>query len=199
VVGALATLALMLSALLSGCSSSESSAPKADPSLGDQVGGAHRPPASKVVLGSVAGTVHQPGKRVFKKHKRAVLRQIGATVDTWIDGGFVGVDYPRDSFGQAFTAFTPPARQDAQRQKDLMTNWKLRDRISGVVVKQRQVTVDVLAPKGRPAGATARVKLVFGTTGQAHRRVVVSGRLFLTPHGRKWQVFGYDVSQGSAR
>ena len=64
-------------------------------------------------------------------------------------------------------------------------------------VKKRKVTVDVLAPHGRPAGATARVALVFTTTGDTKQRVTVHGRLFLSPddHG-SWQVFGYDVAKG---
>jgi hypothetical protein len=78
-----------------------------------------------------------------------------------------------------------------------MTNWSLRHRISGVQVAKRTITVDVLAPHGRPAGATARVVLVFTTTGHTSQRVVVRGRLFLSPdpHGT-WRVFGYDVTKG---
>jgi hypothetical protein len=194
--GALTTL-VVLALALGGCSSSGSSQPKAGPS-GDQVGGA-QPVASTVVLGRVAGNIHQPGKHVFKQHRKAVLRDVGAAVDSWIDGGFVGVDYPRAGFAQAFAAFTAPARKDAERQQALMTNWTLRQKIDGVVVKKRKVVVDVLAPKGRPAGATARVDLVFSTTGDTQRRVEVSGRLFLTPDGKRWRIFGYDVARGGAR
>jgi hypothetical protein len=79
-----------------------------------------------------------------------------------------------------------------------MTNWDLRKQIDGVSVKQRKVTIDVLAPRGRPAGATARVELLFKTTGDTTQRVAVHGRLFLSPaaHG-KWRIFGYDVSKGA--
>jgi hypothetical protein len=154
--------------------------------------------ASKVVLGRVAGNLHQPNKRIFNKHRKRVLARVGRAVDSWIDGGFVGVGYPRSSFPTAFAAFTRPAKHDARRQIRLMTNWKLRKKIDGVEVKKRKVTVDVLAPRGRPAGATARVNLVFTTTGKAHRRVDVTGRLFLSPgdHG-SWKVFGYDVARGA--
>jgi hypothetical protein len=154
--------------------------------------------AATVSLGRVAGNVHQPGKRVFKKHRAAVVRGVGKAVDGWLEGGFVGVDYPRSSFGSAFADFTKPAAKDARRQQSLMTNWPLRAKISGVAVKKQSVKVDVLAPRGRPAGATARVTLVFTTTGDVHKRVSVHGRLFLTPgaHGR-WEIFGYDVSKGA--
>ena len=156
--------------------------------------------ASKVVLGQVAGNLHQPNRKVFKKHRKHTLKQIGQAVDTWIDGGFVGVDYPRASFGAAFQAFTKPAARDARKQQRLMTNWALRQKIDGVDVKKRTITVDVLAPHGRPAGATARIALVFTTTGHTTKRVAVHGRLFLGPddHGT-WRIFGYDVAKGGTR
>jgi hypothetical protein len=152
-----------------------------------------------VTLGRVAGNLHQPNKRIFGQHRKQMLKGVGKAVDSWIDGGFVGVDYPRDSFGSAFASFTKPAARDAQHQQRLMTNWDLRKQIDGVVVKKRKVTVDALAPHGRPAGATARVALVFTTTGDVTKRVTVHGRLFLTPgdHGT-WQIFGYDVAKGGS-
>jgi len=47
--------------------------------------------ATRLVLGRVAGDLHQPNKRIFKKHRKQVLERVGRAVDTWIDGGFVGV------------------------------------------------------------------------------------------------------------
>lgn len=189
-----ALVALALAA--GGCSSSDSSSPDAGPTTDAATVGAGSV-ASTLVLGRVAGNLHQPNKRVFNKHRRETLAKVGQAVDTWIDGGFVGVSYPRDDFGSAFQAFTKPAKHDAKQQKKLMTNWQLRKKIDGVDVKKRKVTVDVLAPHGRPAGATARVALVFTTTGDTKQRVTVHGRLFLSPddHG-SWQVFGYDVAKG---
>jgi hypothetical protein len=181
-----------------GCSSSsDSSSPGAAPTSGGSDAGGAQPVASTLVLGRVAGTVHQPNKRIFKKHRKQTLVKIGRAVDTWIDGGFVGVDYPRSDFSSAFQAFTTPAQHDAKRQRALLTNWKLRTKIDGVTVEKRHVTVDVLAPHGHPAGATARVQLVFRTTGDTRKLVVVHGRLFLNPtdHGT-WQIFGYDVARG---
>ena len=195
--GAAAAVLVVLALAAGGCSSSESSGPHAGPtSGGSDVGGAQQV-ASTLVLGQVAGTVHQPNKRIFKKHRKQVLERVGRAVDTWIDGGFVGVSYPRSDFKSAFAAFTKPAKHDARQQMKLMTNWKLRKKIDGVDVKKRKVAVDVLAPHGRPAGATARVDLVFTTTGHTRQKVTVTGRLFLGPddHG-SWRVFGYDVSNG---
>jgi hypothetical protein len=198
-IAAAALVALALAA--GGCSSSsDSSSPDAGPTTGGSDAGGPRPVASKVVLGRVAGNLHQPNKRIFKKHRKHTLEKVGRAVDTWIDGGFVAVRYPRIDLGSAFRAFTAPATHDAKKQRALMTNWDLRKRIDGVEVKKRHVTVDVFAPHGRPAGATARVALVFRTTGDVTKRVAVHGRLFLNPddHG-SWRIFGYDVARGGKR
>ncbi len=185
-----------LALTVSGCGG-DSSSPSAGPtSPGSAIGPA--PLGSKVVLGKVAGTIKKKNWKAFMKdHRKPMLQQVGEAVDSWIDGGFVGVDYPRDSFDSAFRSFTPPAKRDAERQQRLMTNWDLRKKIDGVDVTRRTVTVDVLAPRGRPAGATAHVDLVFTTGGDTTDRVTVRGRLFLSPGHGRWRIFGYDVSRGA--
>lgn len=194
----LAAIALSaLSMTLAGCGGGSSS-PSSGPSGSSDTGGA-QPVASTVDLGVVAGNVQPANRKVFKKHRKQVLTDVGKAVDTWIDGGFVGVDYPTTDFPDAFTDFTKPAAADAERQLSLMTNSDLGKDIDGLTVDKRTVTVDVLAPHGRPAGATARVTLVFTTTGDAdvQKRVAVHGRLFLAPDSQgTWQVFGYDVAKG---
>ena len=193
-----ATLLVALALVAGGCSSSDSSSPAAAPGPSNTGADATQPVASKVLLRKVAGTIKKKNWKTFMtEHRKMMLAQVGQAVDSWIDGGYVGVDYPRDSFGSAFDAFTEPARRDADRQKQLMTNWDLRKEIDGVEVKKRTVTVDVMAPRGRPAGATARVDLVFTTTGDKQERVTVRGRLFLSPGHGKWRIFGYDVSKGA--
>jgi hypothetical protein len=189
---------VVLALAAGGCSSSDSSSPESGPSRTESGGGDAQPVASQVRLGKVAGTIKKKSWKTFMKdHRKTMLKQVGEAVDAWIDGGYVGVDYPRDSFDSAFDSFTGAARDDAQRQKRLMTNWKLRQKIDGVEVRKRKVTVDVLAPRGRPAGATARVDLVFVTSGDTQQRVTVRGRLLLSPAHGKWQIFGYDVSRGA--
>jgi hypothetical protein len=184
-----------LTLTVGGCGGDDSSSPGTAPSTSSSAGvGAG--PATKVLLGKVAGTIKKKNWKTFMDdHRKTMLKQVGEAVDTWIDGGFVGVDYPRDDFASAFDAFTDPAKRDAGRQQKLMTNWDLRQKIDGVEVKKRTVTVDVMAPKGRPAGATARVDLVFTTSGDTQERVTVRGRLFLTPGHGRWRIFGYDVSR----
>lgn len=194
----MATLLVTIALAVGGCSSSDSSGPAAETGPSNTGTGAAQPVASKVLLGKVAGTIKKKNWKTFMAdHRKVMLAQVGQAVDSWIDGGYVGVDYPRDSFGSAFDAFTKPAKRDADRQKQLMTNWDLRKKIDGVEVKKRTVTVDVMAPRGRPAGVTARVDLVFTTTGDTQERVTVRGRLFLSPGHGKWRIFGYDVSRGA--
>ena len=63
---------------------------------------------------------------------------------------------------------------------------------------QRKVSLDVLAPEGKPAGVTARVVLRFATSGQSQKTVTVTGRLFLTrTTGGAWRIFGFDVAKGA--
>jgi len=195
--GAVAAALTALTLVAGGCSGSDSSAPSTAPSSADTTA-TTQPVVAHVALGKVAGTIKKKNRKTFMDdHRKTMLKQVGEAVASWVDGGFVGVDYPRDSFDSAFSSFTGQAKRDATRQKRLMTNWGLRHKIDGVEAQKYTVTVDVMAPRGRPAGATARVRLVFTTTGDTQERVVVRGRLLLTPAHGKWRIFGYDVSKGA--
>jgi hypothetical protein len=189
-----AALLTVVGLAVAGCSGSDSSAPAAGGSAPPAV----RTVATKVTIGSVAGNVRRPFRKTFAQHRPHLEKQVGAAVDSWLDGGFVGVDYPRGSFPTAFAAFSSSAKHDARRQQKLLTNWTWRRDIDGVTTKHRTVVLDVLAPRGRPAGVTARVRLVFTTSGDVRKRVTVSGRLFLAQdrHG-DWRIFGYDVAKGA--
>jgi hypothetical protein len=194
---AAAALLTTVGLAVAGCGGGDSSAPAAGaPSTAAQAPQASQV-ASKVTIGTVAGTVRRPYRKTFVKHRPHLRQQVGAAVDSWLDGAFVGVDYPRDSFPAAFASFTSAAEHEARRQQRLMTNWKYRHDIDGVTTRHRSVTLDVLAPRGRPAGVTARVHLVFTTSGDVKKRVSVTGRLFLAkgPQGG-WRIFGYDVAKG---
>jgi hypothetical protein len=189
----LAAVALGVTGALSGCSSSSSSSPQASPSSS----GGPALMATTVTLGKVAGTTQKHDRTRFRAYRGHLVKQVGRTVDTWLDNAFVGVSYPRSSFKSAFEDFTRHAAQDATRQKKLMTLWSLRKRIDGVTTTRRKVTLDVLAPRGVVAGVTARVALAFRTLGHASKKVTVHGRLFLTKApGGHWRIFGFDVSQG---
>jgi hypothetical protein len=125
-----------------------------------------------------------------------VVDGVAAVVDGWIDAAYVGGDYPREDFSDAFPGFTAGAAAEATEDDRLMSNADLGPRIDGVTARARRVRVDVLAVHGRPAGATARLRLVFDTSGDAEKRVTVTGRLRLTRTDAGWQVFAYDVAKG---
>lgn len=137
-----------------------------------------------------------PGKLGRDVRKR-VTTQVGEVVDRWFDAAFIGGDYPRRDFRDAFLGFTAGAAAQARRDKALMTNAPLGRRVDDVRATQRRVWVDVLPAGGRAAAATARFRLGFTTSGDVHRDVVVRGRLMLTPGPHGWKVFGYDVAKGS--
>ncbi len=179
---------------LSGCGGSDSSTPSAAPTTGSS-----SPEVATVVsIDKVAGTGKASYHQTFHAHAKALSHDVGHAVDAWFDGGFLAVGYPTSDYPDAFTTFTAQAKQDAMGQKALMTTGPLGDRIDGVTTLKRSVSLDVLAPRGRPAGVTARFVLRFATTGQVTKKVTVTGRLFLTQvAGGAWRIFGYDVAKGA--
>jgi hypothetical protein len=189
-------LAAAAALVVGGCGGGESSTPAAAPTA--SASGANPPMATVVTIGKVAGTVHKPNRQRFQQRAAHLRADVGKAVDAWFDGGFVGVAYPTTRFPEAFTTFTAQAKADATKQAALMTTGKLGARIDGVTTLRRSVALDVLAPRGKAAGVTARFFLRFRTTGDVTRQVTVSGRLFLTRSaGGAWQIFGYDVAKGS--
>ena len=140
-------------------------------------------------MGKVTGQLPQ--------EKRSKVRdQVAHAVDAWFDAAYVGGDYPRNDFADAWPGFTTGAQSEAQGDKALMSNQDIGADIAGVEATARKVTVDVLAVKGKPSGATARFVLKFRTDGDVQRKVEVRGRLFLTPEADGWHIFGYDVTKG---
>ncbi len=79
-----------------------------------------------------------------------------------------------------------------------MSNAEIGDRLDAVVATTRRVRIDVLAPRGRAVGVTARFVLGLDLTGEIERADRVSGRLLLGPKDGEWRVFGYDVNRGRA-
>ena len=137
-------------------------------------------------VGVVTGKL-QPVRR------KALAHRVGEIVDAWFDAAYLGGDYPRTGFADAFPGFTRDAAALARRDRDLLTNARIGQRIDGVVPLRKSVKVDLLSPGRRPAGATARFRLEFLTTGGLERRVVVNGRLMLARVHGAWKVFAYDV------
>ena len=100
-------------------------------------------------------------------------------------------------YAAAFPGFTPGARRMAMQDVEVAADggyaWADEVEPLGAVA-----FLSVVAPEGRPVGATARVLLRLAVSeGERDRVVAVRGRLLLTPEQDRLQIFGYDLSVGS--
>lgn len=138
--------------------------------------------------GEVAGALG--GKRTD-----AAVAAVGEVVDGWIDAAWAGGEWPREISG-AYADFTARARDKAAKDSAVTSAARFSERVESVEVTKRVVRVDMAAPKGNVAGATARVVLDLATSGDVERKVQVRGRLFLAPAGGGWKIFGYDLTLG---
>lgn len=191
-------VALALAAtLLAACSGDDDAAPGPDPAASSATAsgspGAPAPMATKATIRTVTGNLSPSG--------RAQLRdKVGAAVDRWFEAAYLGGDYPRTDFGDAFDAFSAGARERAEQDRKLMSNAAVGQTTYAVRPLARRVKIDALAPGGRPAGVTVQFRLGLlreGETGNEVRERV-SGTLFLTFRaGDGWRVFGYDVQRGA--
>lgn len=147
---------------------------------------------TRVEVGEVAG-------KLGKGPARKIAADVAGVVDRWLNAAYVGGDYPRTKFGDAFPGFTKDAATLAGRQRGLMSNQAVGDRVDSVTATRRVVRVDLLAPKGKAAGATAHVNLIIKLTGKVKRTDQIRGRLVLTKSHDKWRVFGFDIERGEVK
>lgn len=152
-------------------------------------GGASFAIETRTTLGKVVG-------RLEKQDRQRLPDAITEVVQRWFNAAYVGGDYPRSDFSDAYPGFTPGARDEARRDRVLMTNKGIGSRIEDVTPTHSRIWVDVLAVGKRPAGVTARFLLKFRTEGELTRRIRVKGRLLLTKQESGWRIFGYDVAKG---
>ncbi len=184
----LAALALALVLGLAGCSGGDDGEPPPDNSDEGTATTTTGIP-TRVEVGEVAG-------RLGRKPARRVAQKVAAVVDGWLDAAYVGGDYPRSDFSDAFAVFTKDAAALAKRDRRLLSNAEVGDRVDVVTAKTRKLRIDVLAHKGTAAGVTGRFVLVLDLDGRRTDRI--AGSLYLTNTGGKWKVFGYDVKRGRA-
>lgn len=144
---------------------------------------------TRTTLGKVAG-------RLSGQQRKRLPETITGVVQRWFNQAYVGGDYPRSDFGDAYPGFTPGARDEARRDKALMTNQAIGPRIDDVTPTLSRIWVDAVAVGRRPAGVTARFLLKFRTEGDLSRRVRVKGRLMMTRQESGWRIFAYDVAKG---
>ena len=182
----------MVTLAAGGCSSDEPAAKRGAPSATPSAGAPHEV-ATKARFGAVTGKL--PRQR--RERLKPAVEQV---VDRWIDAAYVGGDYPRASFPKtSWPGFTSDARARAAHDRRLTSNAAIGADIDGVDVTRRNVTLDVLAARHRPVGVTARVLLVFRTTGSKELVVRVAGRLFLSHYSKGWRVFGYDLARDARK
>jgi len=186
-LAALIAIAVTCVAIVGGCSAGDKEPSSEKPSAS---GTPEAPPekpsvTTQVVVGRVTGNLRDNQKAALKDDVKKI-------VDGFFEGAYLG-DFPRASYDKAYDAFTDGARQDAKRDKDLLSNAAISDRIESATGAKRQVSLDVLAVKGVPQGVTARFTLDFDTAGALEQRNRVKGFLLLDHEGGKWQIFGYDV------
>lgn len=188
-VAAALTLALGLG--VGACNSDDDPGePSAEAPSGTPSEPAERTVATTVSFGEVTG-------RMDRATRQQLAQRVQAVVDGWTQAAYLGGDYPRRAFADAWPGFTRGAQEQARHDRDLMSNQDIGDRIDGVTPRRSVLVLDVLAVKGHPVGVTARVRLGFRTTGDLERTVRVTGRLFLTRTDGQWKVFGYDVTKGA--
>lgn len=178
-----AALALVLA--VAGCSGDDE-----DPA--DGPAGSGGPTTAEIATDAELGSVKG---RLSDAAAADVLAEVTEVVDSWLDGAYAG-DYPRSDFDAAFAGFTSDARALALKQPEIMSNADIGADLDGVEVDQRLIRVDVLAPKGKVAGATVRFRLGIAMTGGVDRTDQIAGRLMLTPVKGDWKVFGFDVRRG---
>jgi hypothetical protein len=100
----------------------------------------------------------------------------------------------QDSFPGFTRGAQALARKDVETTSDAAFSGAEEVRSRGAVA-----FLSVVAPEGRPVGATARVFLDLAVTDGARDRLLeLRGRLLLTPAGDGWQIFGYDLSLGAS-
>lgn len=184
-VAALIAIAVTCVAIVGGCSQDASRTTDDPPSATESKTPEKPPVTTQVTVGRVAGKLGDAQKQALKDEVKEI-------VDAFFEGAYLG-EFPRTSFGKAYGAFTDGAREDAQRDSDLLSNARISDRIESATGAKRQVSLDVLAVDGRAEGVTARFTLDFDTAGDLEQRERVKGFLLLDNDGGTWQVFGYDV------
>jgi hypothetical protein len=150
-------------------------------------------PPARVRVTRVSGKLKEKDRAVLADNVRKV-------VTAYFDDAFLGGNYPRESFGDAFATFSAGAARQADGDRDLLTNRVLGSTTESVRVRRRTAYLSVLAPYKVAAGVTARVHLRFlADRGERPtKRVDVTGRLMLTrKKSGGWQIFGYDLSKNA--
>ena len=182
-------VSLLLLAGAVGCDSGDD--------VGDKGSGSPSSHATDAPDVATVTTLQKVGKQLDAVHRARVKAGATAVIDPWFDGAFLG-DFPRASWGRAFSGFTKGAAADAQqRDLDLLTNAAIADQIDSASATRRRVRLNVFSFQGHPRGITAHFVLDFSTKGDLKEAMQVRGDLYLAKVKGEWKIFGYDVDQAA--
>lgn len=182
-------IVLLLATLATGCTGDESADRPDSPAAPQSTdSGRTFQIETRTTMGKTVG-------RLSRDDRRRLQKTVTGVVQRWFNAAYVGGDYPRSNFRDAFPGFTPGARERARRDLVLLTNKGIGRRIDEVTPTRSRLHLDVLSVRRRAVGVTARFQLAFRTEGDLARRVRVEGRLMLTRQASGWRVFGYDVTK----
>lgn len=135
--------------------------------------------------------------RLPRKDRARVEQAISDRAVRFLNAAYLAGDYPRADFRDAYPGFTGGAAKLARKDRALLTNQPIGERIDAVTPTAIKVKVDLLAVSTRAVASTAHVELAFRTAGKVQKRVRVQGRLLLTKKDGRWKIFGYDLSKGA--
>lgn len=191
-LAALVAIAVTCVAIVGGCSGDDPRrSTDHEPSASDTESPEKPPVTTQVVVGRVAGNLGEARKQALKEEVKVI-------VDAFFEGAYLG-EFPRSSYDTAYAAFTRGAREDAGRDRVLMSNAPIAGRIDSATGVKRKVALDVMSVRGVPQGVTARFTLDFETAGDLEQRERVKGYLLLDRESGQWKVFGYDVIRSVIR
>lgn len=139
--------------------------------------------------------------RMKAKDRDVLERKVGSVVSAYFDDAFLGGEYPRSTFDDAFGTFSRGAASQAAKQRELLTNQELGPTTVSVTPRRQSAYLSVLAPHKVAAGVTARVDLRYlvDRADEPDMSVTVKGRLMLTREkSGGWQIFGYDLTRSAS-
>lgn len=175
---------LVLGTAISGCSSDAS--PEEERSSGSETGRPTRPLRMTTTVTRVLGELSE-------KQRSRLAAEAREVITGYLEAAYLH-QRPSSGYRGSFPGFTRGARALALRDTGVVSDRSFAD-AEEVRPRGGVAYVSVVAPDGRPVGATARVSVDLAVADSRRtRRFTVSGRLLLTPRTDRWRIFGYDLS-----
>jgi len=182
---ALAVVASMALVVSLGSCSGGSGSDEDEPSRAGSSEGGSPGIRTTATIGKVTG-------KLDRRQRTPLRKKVTATFDSWVDAAYLSGDG-----ADPFAGFIKDAARLAKKDQAQMSNAALGNRVDSVTARKRELSIEVLADRGRPAGVTGRFVLVLELDGQVTRTDRIVGRLFLRRGHGGWKVFGYEVKRGT--